>query len=318
MKTLLSIQILTKDNQETIEECIKSLSGLNANIIIGDLGSKDNTLNKCQKYQTTIYEISASADISQARNKLIKNCNSFWHMMIEPWERLTDYEVIKKIILGEKCSYNFGIIQGDILLKDTRLWHTSLDIKYENPIYETIKTSSKNIDVYLLSSGGKRNLNIDEFISQWQNKNPLNPQPFYYKASTELIKKNWDAFLNYADAFLHQQKTQDMAYFMTCYYTAMVLSYIKKQHTKAIQMLSPCILKYPTLAEFWCLLGDIHYSMSQFEKAKCFYENAKILGSRRLNSCEMPMEISKYQTYPQKMIDACKLLENNIALYANQ
>lgn len=307
---------MTKDNQETIEDCLESLIPLNAKILICDLGSKDKTLDRCLKYKTEILSLSLNDDISQARNHVIKNCNSFWHMVIEPWEKvLQNQEEINNLILQAPESYSFQIIQGDIVTKETRLWHLSKNLKFENPIFENIKASSKQTETYIFSHGGKRNININDLLDKWQLNSPLSPEPYYYRACNELIQKNWNTFLNYADIFLHQQKSQDMSYFMTCYYVSMVLCYIKKDYGKAIQVLSPCILKNPTLAEFWCLLADIYYAIGDYKKSLCFYDNAKILGSRRLNSCDFPMEISKYKEYPEKMINACNSLINNLNVY---
>ncbi len=79
-----------------------------------------------------------------------------------------------------------------------------------------------------------------------------------------------------------------------------------------------CLAKKPTMAEFWCLLGDVYYDAKDYDKAKEFYENAVILGSRRLKDDGWPMEISKYKEYPQKMIEACKKIKTSSKLYAAQ
>ena len=43
-----------------------------------------------------------------------------------------------------------------------------------------------------------------------------------------------------------------------------------------------------------------------------FYENALILGKKRLGSDRWPMDISKYEKYPKMMIDSCnKILSKN-------
>lgn len=59
------------------------------------------------------------------------------------------------------------------------------------------------------------------------------------------------------------------------------------------------------MAEYWCLLGDVYYQQSSYEKAKHFYENALVMGARRLRTDAWPMEISKYKAYPNKMMAAC-------------
>ena len=319
MKTPLSIQILTKDNQETIEDCLNSISQINCKIIIGDLGSKDKTIEKCLKFKPEIINISLNDDISQARNFLIDKANTVWHLVIEPWEvLLTPPEAIIEKMLYEACAYKFHVLQGDLVTKETRLWNKSLNLKFKNPIYETIDAEAKMAAIYIISKGGKRSIPTKELAHKWKAKNPLSADPIYYIACSELIDKNWDTFLNYADLFLHQQKKQNISYFITCYYMAMVLFYIKKDYQKAIQTLCPCIIKNPTLAEFWCLLADVYYAISEYNKAYHFYNNAKILGSRRLESSDYPMEISKYKDYPEKMMQACVSISENTNSYSGR
>jgi tetratricopeptide (TPR) repeat protein len=107
-----------------------------------------------------------------------------------------------------------------------------------------------------------------------------------------------------------------MAFVMTNYYCSMVYCYIKKNYQESIRFLMPCLAVKPTMAEFWCLLADIFYATKQYKKASSFYENALILGSKRLNSDDYPMEISKYKEYPQKMIESCEKIKSSTKLYS--
>jgi hypothetical protein len=94
---------------------------------------------------------------------------------------------------------------------------------------------------------------------------------------------------------------------MIRYHMACVRCYVQKDADSALQLISSCILTRPLMAEFWCLMGDIHYHlMKRYDKAASFYENALILGARRLVLDTYPMEISKYQEYPQKLLESCK------------
>ena len=72
------------------------------------------------------------------------------------------------------------------------------------------------------------------------------------------------------------------------------------------------------MAEFWCLLGDIFYKIKQYDKAVEFYDNARIIGQRRLMDSDWPMEISKYSSYPEKMIESSKEIIKNTVLYINK
>jgi tetratricopeptide (TPR) repeat protein len=98
----------------------------------------------------------------------------------------------------------------------------------------------------------------------------------------------------------------------------MVYCYIKYDYKSALESILPCIAKKPTMAEFWCLLADIYYATKDYEKAKSFYENAIILGGKRLRSDEWPLEVSKYKDYPQKMIDSCEKIKQSSHVYTNR
>lgn len=71
----LSVIILTKNNQETIEECLNSVINSeieNYEIIVVDAHSKDNTLEIVKKYTKNIF-YDTGKGISEARNIGIKN-----------------------------------------------------------------------------------------------------------------------------------------------------------------------------------------------------------------------------------------------------
>ena len=92
----------------------------------------------------------------------------------------------------------------------------------------------------------------------------------------------------------------------------------KKDFENAVKSLIPCLAEKPTNGEFWCLLGDIYYCLKDYERAKSFYENAKILGSRRLNDDDYPMEISKYKEYPEKLIKSCDAIKQSCSIYSGK
>ncbi len=89
---------------------------------------------------------------------------------------------------------------------------------------------------------------------------------------------------------------------MTRYYYAMV-KLTQKAHKPALQNLNLCLCAKPLMAEFWCLMGDVYfYLLGKPDSAKEFYENAIVLGARRLQSDRWPMDFSKYRKYPERML----------------
>ena len=311
MKSPLAIHILTKNNSQTIDSLLSSIEEINCDLIVGDLGSSDGTVEKLISHDAKIIKYSFGDDFSLIRNQMIAQTKNQWILFIEPYETImAGLDSIKIAVSGPPASYNIGVMQGDMLTRQTRLWHNSLQLKFTNPVFETIEGKSNFLNAFIIVSDHKSEFDMIDIAKKWHNKSPLSPDPIYYMACNELFAKNWDSFINYADLYLHQQKKQTMSYYMTNYYLAMVYCYIKKDYQNSLKSIYMCVIRNPTMAEFWCLLADIFYAMKFYDKAYHFYSNAKILGSRRLQECDWPMEISKYQDYPEKMMNSClKILE---------
>lgn len=316
MTTPLTVQMIIKNNEETIEYTLESLLPLKARILIGDLGCKDKTVNKCMSYNAEILRLSLNDDLSQARNILMNHSDSKWNFYIEPWETfLNGQDAILQAIFGPQIAYNMNIIQGDVVTKQIRLWHKNTNLKFKNPVFESLIGDAKDLPAYI-AVGPNNNSNLQlQLVEKWRDRCPLATEPIYYTACSHLKEKNWDSFLNWSSMYLHQEKSDVMSVYMTHYYCSMVNCYIKKDYQSAIQSLLPCLAKKPTIAEFWCLLGDAYYAIKDYDKAKIFYENAIILGSKRLKDDGWPLEISKYKEYPEKMIEGCKKIKQSLRFY---
>jgi tetratricopeptide (TPR) repeat protein len=287
---------------------MESISELDSNILIGNLSSSDKTLSICKKFKNvSILDLSGVKDLSKAKNKLIETNKASWIFFIEPWEFLIDDNELKKIAHSEVNSYKMNIIQNDVITKQIRLWHKDKKLKFKNPIYETIEDKHAKYSNVYIASNKPKDSNYLDLIEEWRNYKPLSSEPLYYLAFYHLEKKEWNKFLNYANLYLHQEKTKNLSLTMTHYYCSMVKCYIESEKNikDSIYHLLYCLSENPLMAEFWCLLGDIYYSTNDYNKAIHFYENAIILGSKRLKNDNYPIEISKYKEYPEKMIKNC-------------
>lgn len=321
MSHLLTIQILVKDNEDTIEFTLESvlplIQKLNAQLVIGDLGCTDRTIQKCNNYNAQIIRLSLNSNLSQARNNLLEKSDCKWYFQIEPYETILKGidSICSAVSAKDHITYHANILQGDIITKQIRLWHKDAKLKFKNPVFETLSGNATKTEIYIVR-GEKDNSDLSlSLASKWLESSPLLTEPLYYVAFANLSKRNWTAFLNYAEMYLHQEKNESMSVMMTRYYYSMVKCYIEKDYQSAIKSLLPCLANKPLMAEFWCLLGDIYYAIKQYDKSQCFYENAILLGSRRLKDDDWQLEISKYKEYPQKMIERCKELKQSLRLY---
>ena len=54
---------------------------------------------------------------------------------------------------------------------------------------------------------------------------------------------------------------------------------------------------------------------NKYPIAKELYENAIVLGGRRMSNDVWPMDVSKYEEYPQTMISSCEKLIGNESIF---
>jgi len=303
----LTIQILIKNNQETIEKCIQSILPLKSRIIIADLGCTDNTTSICESYGIRPEKHSLNDNFSKVRNRLLEKSKTKWQMYIDPHEYLISghKEIIQTTSSENEESYCFQVLQGTVLTRELRLW--SKKNQFVNPVFETIlDKDSKDIGCLICSNQSR--IDIEQrikIIDKWKKSNPTCADPYYYQALTLLLKNQYTEFVSVANHYLFL-KNIGMADTMLRYYLSMIQIYKFGEINAACRNIMMCIAQRPLMAEFWCLLGDINYQTKQYEKAIEFYNNAIILGSRRQQTDRWPMDISKYKEYPLKMINNAK------------
>ena len=127
-----TIQILTRNNQKTIKACLESLLPLESDIVVGDLGSTDDTIAICDGMGAITHHMGGMRR-DDARNRLAQNG---LNIAVEPWEVLAKGN-IKDVAT---CAYA-SVMDHRMITKEIRLWRKPLE--HVNPTFETIATETK-------------------------------------------------------------------------------------------------------------------------------------------------------------------------------
>jgi tetratricopeptide (TPR) repeat protein len=305
-----TIQILTKNNNQTIKNALDSIQSLQAKILVGDLGSVDGTIDVCKSYGATVFSLKGKRR-DEARNYLITQAGEGTHFYIEPWECVIQGKDLPNI----KKTSCVRIMRGNTFTYETRIWHGKH--KFINPVYERLDAEGSFSKVMLYSNGQLESDDVLSGIEIWKRDKPLAAAPYYYHACLLFSQGKYDEFLKMADHYLFMEKEEPLSNVMMRYYYAMAHVTYKKSYKPALQNINLCLCARPLMAEFWCLTGDVYYHLlHKFDQAKEFYENAMILGSRRSAKDIEPMDIDKYRAYPTKMIESCNALLSHKGVYA--
>lgn len=312
---MLTIQILVDETTEienlevtlaNIEDLFPSwwcsvIIGHNSMSWVGKLRSK-------HAFKECIVDYSLGRDV--CRNQLMSRAKTRWNMWLHPGETLSDQIAeIADVVNNDGTPMSFAVINDDAISHQTRLWS---DGRFSNRAYEKLNVDGKVGECVIFSRDRKFGHDELDLIESWPRENPTQPKPFYYRACSRLSLGDRKGFLEDAKTylFIEGDKTSESSMMMR-YYIACLLCYEDRDAGGAIGNIMVCIAQNPTMAEFWCLLGDVYYHiLRKYEKASSFYENALVLGrSREKNGCSM--EISKYEEYPNKMIDSCLKIVHN-------
>jgi Tfp pilus assembly protein PilF len=80
------------------------------------------------------------------------------------------------------------------------------------------------------------------------------------------------------------------------------LAQVSSNTEEATKNIIYCLAQKPLMAEFWCLLGDCYNKMGMKNHAKEFFKTAIEMGKSRQTDDLYPIELSKYNEYPNKLL----------------
>lgn len=306
-----TIHIITKNNSKTVSQTLDSVAAINPKVIVGDLGSEDDTIEICRDRGALVYRLDGMRR-DEARNSLLDMAPKGQHFYVEPWEVVTHGLGSLASIKGRGVAL---VMQGTNVTKEVRVWDGK--DRFFNPVFERLSgEGGARTPLVIYSRGGVRPEEALQSVEDWKLENPLSPVPHYYHSCVLLSQGRYDDYLKVADHYLFMDKATSMSTIMTRYHYSLVQVIHKKAYKPALQNLNLCLCAKPLMAEFWCLTGDVYYHLlNKFDQAKEFYENAITLGSRRLEADEWPIDFSKYNKYPNRMIQSCEAIMSYNSLY---
>lgn len=104
---MLSVVVLTHNDEKTIDRTLRSL-GFADDIIVIDDESTDTTIEKTKKYPITLIKSSLQGDFATQRNKAIRLAQREWVLFVDADEEVTDSlrdEILNILVAPEYDSY---------------------------------------------------------------------------------------------------------------------------------------------------------------------------------------------------------------------
>lgn len=113
--------MIAKNEEKNIEKCLKSLAGINCEIVVTDTGSTDNTVSIAKRYTEHVYSYEWNNDFSAAKNYCISKAGNEIILALDcdeyiDLEQLPDFSYIEDMINGSRNK--IGVITIKNLLCD--------------------------------------------------------------------------------------------------------------------------------------------------------------------------------------------------------
>lgn len=157
---MLSVCIITKNEQTNLERCLRSLKAYPFEIVVVDTGSTDQTLETALKYTDSVYEFTWCDDFAKAKNYAVSRAKHDMVLVLDSDEDARDIQLEPLTRLIRKFPEKVGRIQRCNLLEQNHEMRESKEFinrifnrnrfHYEGKIHEQLVAAGhKQYDTYL-------------------------------------------------------------------------------------------------------------------------------------------------------------------------
>ncbi|MEK7434439.1 MAG: glycosyltransferase [Cyanobacteriota bacterium] len=151
-KPSVSVCILTKNDENTLEECIESIKDFAREIVVIDTGSTDSTISIARNHTNRIWGVKWNQDYAESLNWFFKYASSDWILFLYGFEKVT-IETKKflnaKMLDKKNVAYLFKIVQvyhdKEYTNYDIKLFKRMNEIKFKHVINSNVTDDIQKI-----------------------------------------------------------------------------------------------------------------------------------------------------------------------------
>ena len=319
----ISLSMIVKDEEKTLERCLRSVAGIPDEIIVIDTGSVDNTKEIARNFTSRIFDFEWVDDFSAARNYSFERATMDYILWLDADDVLLPEERTKLLALKNTLSANVDAV--------SMIYHTAFDS--ENNVTQSnrrlrLVRRSKNftwsgiVHEDLATDGAFHYLDSDIVVTHLKPFGEHGPS----KRNLQLYKKHIDEgrALRPADLFhyaqelrMHEEFADAIPYYLQFLQTSninvdaalLALHELAKCYhlTGNLEKEWECTLKSLELdvprPEFSCRLAERFLQKDQFRQAIFWYELAL---QDQADGSERAIENYPFKTWlPHKQLGLC-------------
>jgi glycosyltransferase involved in cell wall biosynthesis len=154
----ISLALMARNEEAHIERCLKSASGLAAEMIVVDTGSTDRTKEIAITCGATVLDFPWVDDFSAARNRALEAANGKWILVLDADEYLppSSVQAIRALTSGaDRADRAYHLVNKSTTDEGrtgisgliVRLFPNDPHVRYEWPVHEQVDTSLQRANI---------------------------------------------------------------------------------------------------------------------------------------------------------------------------
>lgn len=313
---MISVCIIAKNEEKTIENCLQSLIPYSFEIIVVDTGSTDKTKEIALRYTKHVYDYVWNNDFSAARNYCIQKASNDWILSVDCDECLEPfiYDNLLKLITSNEYSLGTVLIKNisasdsqttfpavRLFNKNHFLFHYKIH-EQPRPVNPSLQYGIFPTDISFLHSG--YNLTKDDALNKYnrniillkqalsEGENDEKPYFYYqlaqsYAAIYHQLKLDTDTEIPISHYLVSAKENYEKALSYRIspsspYYKLLVIQYgdillSLEKYSEAIFFLESCDASLKTFADYIVLLATLYIHTSDLNKSILLFQKALTL-----------------------------------------
>ena len=159
---MITLSMIVKNEEQYLEDCLKSAKDVVDEIVVVDTGSADSTIEIAKRYNAKVFNFDWINDFAAARNFALKHSTGDWILYLDADERLTPKSKEEILFLTKDRNlnaYNCRLLNIDehnnrpSVMTYARLFPNDKNIRFKGAIHEQIESSLLKNKIPVKESG---------------------------------------------------------------------------------------------------------------------------------------------------------------------
>lgn len=285
----ISLCMIVRDEEKTIERCLNSVQDIVDEIIIVDTGSTDRTRELVRKYTDKVHNFTWVDDFAAARNKVFSYATKQYILWLDADDVIFEPDRIKFQKLRDGFDTAVDVVNMPYLLsfdesgqvtfslRRNRLVKRSRNFQWKGAVHEYLEVSGNilNSDIAIAhkSEGHDSERNLRIYEKRLAKGEEFTPRDLYYFGNELYDHKQYERALEYYVKFLDTEKGWVEDNISTCGKMADIYKSLGDQEKSQACLYKSFEYDAPR-AEFCCRLGFNFLNSEKFKQAAFWYKLA--------------------------------------------